>query len=377
MRVLHILDSLDPRYGGPVRAVFDLSSQAINYGIESEFAGFSTVCETSSSESSHIFRITPPKAYRHAPDFEPWLKANLHRFDGVVIHSVWVHWGWVASRECALGNVPYACFPHGMLEPWPVRGQGLFKFLKKRVYWSARERHIVDAARCLLFTTDRERRLSQQTFSLGEVPMRVIPYGVRMTPESEEFVPEGDLRAIAGRPYALFLGRVHPKKNPHLLLSAWAEAAPKDWLLVIAGPSSAAYSAKLHALRKDLDLEAKVIMLDFVNGGRKAWLFRNAKWFLLPSSQENFAVAAFEALQYGCPVVLSDQVALAEQMSPNTPVLPVQISSWARFFSTTLPDERQRQKIRESQVDHARAQFDLEQIGAGWSQSLIQIFAKR
>lgn len=41
--------------------------------------------------------------------------AELPRFDGVVIHGMWMHAGLVAMQACMRSGVPYAYFPHGML----------------------------------------------------------------------------------------------------------------------------------------------------------------------------------------------------------------------------------------------------------------------
>ena len=373
MQILHVLDSIDPRYGGPVRAVVDLSERAREHGIESHYAAFAPMVPKHPVPYTHIFKTEWPSSYRYCRDFVPWLHKNLSRFDGVVLHSLWLYWGWAASRECARLRVPYACFPHGMLEPWPVRGQGWKKRIKKELYWKWRESKVIAGARCLLFTTSRELHLAKRTFRLPQIPMFVVPYGSSTSTRPVGSKPEG-LQHLEGRKYVLFFGRLHPKKNPELLIRAWAQAAPKDWLLILAGPSEPKYRERLKKLVTQFEMNNRVQFLDFVDGARKAWLLTNASWFVLPSSQENFAVAVLEAIQHGCPAAVSDQVAIAEKLPAQTPKLRTILEDWVTFFREQASDENFRTQIRDAQARLAREHFNMETLAHGWSDALLRAF---
>ena len=52
----------------------------------------------------------------------------------------------------------------------------------------------------------------------------------------------------------------------------------------------------------------------FWRGEAKWQALRQAHWFVLPSASENFGIAAVEALAAGTPVILSPEVAIAEQI---------------------------------------------------------------
>ena len=146
--MLHICDSLNPRYGGPAKAVVDLCKHGAMADLEVEFVSFGEDREHwNIGFPVQCFRTKKFALFHYPVGLGQWLKANLHRFSGVVIHSMWVEWGWVTARECRRSGIPYSYFPHGMLEPWSVERQGFAKRLKKVLYWYLRERHIVTGAK--------------------------------------------------------------------------------------------------------------------------------------------------------------------------------------------------------------------------------------
>lgn len=375
MRILHVLDSLDPRYGGPARAVVDLCARGPAYGVESEFVGFGNAAASPQAATTHNLRLAGPAQLRYPPGWRAWLQENLGRFDGVVLHASWCAWGSIAASECRKDGVRYAYFPHGMLEPWPVHGQGLLKRAKKLLYWSLLEKNVVRHSESLLFNTGREMRLSAQSLALPPVKSTVIPYGVAIDPKPAPPEPPSGLEDLAGVRYGLFLSRIHPKKNPDLLIRAWAQGTMDAWTLVIAGPSAPEYLESLKRLAAEHRIAHRVRFIGFVEGTAKAWLFQHARWFLLPSSQENFGVAPLEAIWYNCPAVLSDQVALAEEMPNPTPMLPVSVQDWAAFFKEKFDDENFRQELLRAQREYVDDRFDIEKLAEGWSMTLKQIFA--
>ena len=131
----------------------------------------------------------------------------------MVIHGSWTYHSWAAARECANAGIPYAYFPHGMLEQWAMHGQGTLKSLKKRLYWQLFERRICQGARCTFFTTLRERALSPSAVALSRETHLMRPYGMdaHVTPVLTPANPA--LQQPKDKNIALFLGRLHSKKT--------------------------------------------------------------------------------------------------------------------------------------------------------------------
>ena len=161
------------------------------------------------------------------------------------------------------------------------------------------------AARLAVTVPDRAIAVSkslQQTLSVDyETNVTHIRNGVDLvdldvTPEP---VPE-----VADRPFALFLGRFVPEKQPHLLIEAF-KSLDTDARLVLAGPFHHAGDYE-ERVRKSAAGDERIVLIGPRYGPQKAWLLRNAKVFVLPSNLEGFPITPLEALATGTDVLVSD-----------------------------------------------------------------------
>jgi glycosyltransferase involved in cell wall biosynthesis len=379
LRVLHVLHSLDQRYGGPLRAVLDLSARSISLGLGAEVLGFGPLSIPDNPfppELIHELPIGFPRRYGYCPGLRTWTDVNLARFDGVILHGMWLYPNWTLLKACNRANVPYICFPHGMLDPWSIFGQGRFKAAKKTLYWLLRERSIFRNASAVFFTTERERRLAQETFVLPAISFVVVPYGVDGPHGASPAPARPELHIPANRKVALFLGRVHPKKNVDFLIKAWAQAKlDPSWLLIVAGSAEPEYRKVLEALAKQCDVQKQVRFVGSVAGTDKSYLLGRASWFLLPSKQENFGIAVLEALNAGCPVAISDQVYLADSFHDKSEILPVNLDAWVEFLRDRMPDERHRQTIIRLDREYLIPKFSIGVVTRNWAETITDVFA--
>lgn len=378
MKILHILPSLQQSYGGPIRAVLDLSARATKFGLESEILGFGELSVPDNPldpNRIHSLPVSMLRRYCYSPGLRTWLRANLQRFSGVVLHGMWLYPNWAASSECRKLGIPYACFPHGMLEPWAVYRQSPWKAIKKVIYWRVREQRIFSRARCSYFTTNRERDLAKSTFHLGGMHLLLAPYGVDVSQERAVAPATPRLLQPPDRKIALFLGRLHPKKNVSLLIEAWRHARPPEsWHLVIAGSGDDVYSTQLRKLISDLDLTEQVHMVGFVSGEDKSYLLQRASWFLLPSQQENFGVAVVEAITHGCPVVISDQVYIADSMHEQSEILSLDPDEWVKFIRERMQDDVWRNTIVALDRERLFDTLSIQAVARRWASVLTETF---
>ncbi len=317
MRILHIVGSISPAAGGPTEAIRML----IRYAPPGYTAELVTLDDPESPFLAELpFPVhalgTAPKRW-YSPQLVPWLRANRHRFDGVIVHGLWEYTG-LAARRAFAGSLPYVVFPHGMLDPYFKRAFPR-KHLKKWVYWLWSEYWVLRRASRVLFTTAAERDLAAQSFWLHRWSSLVVPLGTDAPPADPTSLQRSFFHlapAVDGKRFLLFLGRIDPKKGCDLLLKAFARIAPEhpDLHLVIAGPDPRDWSVQLHRIAEEAGVADRVHWPGMLRGDAKWGAFAACEAFILPSHQENFGIAPVEALASGKPVLLSQPVNIAADL---------------------------------------------------------------
>jgi len=169
-------------------------------------------------------------------------------------------------------------------------------------------------------------------------------------------------------PTALFMSRLHPKKNVQGLLRAWTQvvADRPDAQLWGAGDGDDDYVARLHDTVAQHDLGDSVSFLGFVSGDEKQRVFREAWAFALPSHQENFGVAVLEAVAAGLPVVISGAVQLRGFVEANDLGVVVDRSDPAAIaagLQAVLTDESGRRRVGEEGPAAVQDTFSVGRVG--------------
>ncbi|AFL87760.1 glycosyltransferase [Terriglobus roseus DSM 18391] len=319
MRILHVIPTLNPAMGGPIEGVRTLFTY-VNEG----YIGEAVTADLPDAPwlqglafPVHALGPSTGGTYGYNARLLPWLRANIDRFDGVIVNGLWQYNG-LPAMLAARGRKPYMVFTHGMLDPYFKRRYPL-KHLKKVLYWYPFEYWVLRRAYRVLFTTETEERLAQESFAAWRWRPQVVPYGIR-APQSR---PEDDIStflehvpAVRGKRFLIYLSRIHPKKGCDLLLQAFSEvsASDPDLHLVMAGPDETGWIPELKAVAEKAGCGHRVHWPGILRGPAKWGAFRAAEAFILPSHQENFGIAVAEALAAGLPVLLSDKVNIGDML---------------------------------------------------------------
>jgi glycosyltransferase involved in cell wall biosynthesis len=314
MRLLQLVPSLDPRGGGPMEALRQLSLQLHRQGhvvevacLDMPDAGFLR------DYPLPVHALGPASlGYRYCKRLVPWLRTHAGNYDAVIVNGMWQHCGLAAWRALAGGGTPYYVYPHGMLDPWFKRRYPL-KHLKKWLYWPWAEYRVLRDARAVIFTCSEERLLARESFWLYRCTETVAALGTAPISPQQAAAGEHFLRAypqLQGKRVLLFLGRIHEKKGCDLLIEAFARVAERDQqlCLVMCGPDHDGWSQRLQQRCAELGIEERVAWTGMLEGELKWGAFMTAELFVLPSHQENFGIAVIEALACGTPVLISDKV---------------------------------------------------------------------
>jgi glycosyltransferase involved in cell wall biosynthesis len=321
MRILHIIATLNPAAGGPVESVKTLMSYS-SIGYNGEAVTLDDPNAPYLKEIKFPVHAIGPTStnYGYTPKLVPWLEANRDRFDGIVVNGLWQYCGLSALRAIA-GKKPYMVFTHGMLDPYFKRAFPL-KHAKKWPYWAGVEYRVLRSAYRVLFTSEAEKELAEQSFWLHRWTPHVVPYG-SAGPRGDAEKQKEDFFAkcpeARSRRYLLFLGRIHRKKGCDMLIDAFAKVAGDDpgLDLVMVGPDQQGWGTELKEAAKRLGIEERVHWPGMVTGEAKWGAFYGCEAFILPSHQENFGISVAEAMACSKPVLLADKVNIAEDIAKD------------------------------------------------------------
>ncbi len=324
MRILHVVASLAPRHGGPTRAALGMVAALRAEGADAALLSSNDdlggelpvpLKTWTTNEGVPVIYLPRIRARQHTlvgftytPGMAGWLRRHVKEYDFVHVHTVFSHPANVAMREARRAGVPYAVRPLGQLCRWSM----LQRAWVKRLQMALVTRRNINGASFIHATTPME---AVEMAELGfRSPCRVLPHGIDLPP----LFPGAreDLRRELGLKEServlVFMSRFHEKKGIELLLDACFGL--RDVRLVLAGSGEADYEALLRQKSADLGLADRVQWRGFVQGDAKWRLLQGADLFVLPSYSENFGIAVLEASACGLPVLISDQVALAEDV---------------------------------------------------------------
>ena len=316
MKILRSIHSVNPAVGGPIESIKQSSLNLTRRGHVVEIISLDAPEAPWVREFPvKVHALGPGRSsYGYAPAFTRWLRDRHAGYDAVVVQGVWQYNSFGVWRALRGTTTPYFVFPHGMLDPWFKRRYPL-KHLKKWLYWPWAEYRVLRDATAVLFTSEAERRLARESFSLYQCHERVVNYGTAAPDIELESAREDFLNAfpyVRGKRLLLFLSRLHEKKGCELLLEAFAairKSSDRALHLVMAGPcADAAYLRSLQDLAAANGGGENVTFTGMLAGTQKWGAFRAAEAFVLPSHQENFGIAVAEALACGTPVLISNKV---------------------------------------------------------------------
>jgi len=236
-----------------------------------------------------------PDALGYSRDFPALLRAA--RLNLLHCHGIWQAHVAAAGRWVGHTGRPLVISLHGMLDPWITR-RGRWKKHLARLGW---ERQAWRAASLFHgLTEDEGRDIHRETPS---AQVAIVP-----NPAPAVSAP-GD--RFPG-PTALFLGRLHEKKNLDALLAAWRMAhpnLPKGAKLIVAGWED---GARIARLERTLVQTPNIAFVGAAFGAQKQALFDVARFFVLPSLSEGLPMAVLEAWSAGVPSIMSEACHLPE-----------------------------------------------------------------
>lgn len=333
MRILNVIASLDPSYGGPIDGAQRLATAWRDKGHHVAFVTLDASTASYIVDDPDVVGLgafgSAPSAQRRVLGLKerfgysdrliPWLRSHVREYDVVLVHALW-NFSTLAARATLINSgVPYFIFPHGALDPWFKKTYPI-KDLAKTILWPFNEGKLMKHAAGVLFTTEEEQRLAEDSYWPYQVKPAVIGFGSSEN-ECPDIQQQRDFRAsvpaLGDRQFLLFLSRIHPKKGCDLLIEGFARVASEypTLDLVFAGPDQTGWQSDLETLAQRKGIDRRIHWTGMISGATKWGAYSASEAFILPSHSENFGVVVAEALSCGKPALISDKVNLWREVA--------------------------------------------------------------
>lgn len=380
MRILYISSYYKPAYiyGGPAKSIAAMCEALARQGAQV------TVLTTNANGDEllnvplegpvdvdgvtvHYQPVTDflPRTFFHSPALARACDGLVREHDVVVLETFFTYPTHPAVKACRKWNKPYIIPPRGQLLPWAL-GQKAFK---KRVYLALYGRRQLDRAAGLQCTDPSE---AQSIASLRlRAPGFIVPNGV----DSRTFAKlpvRGLFRRKFGIPknanLLLFVGRLHPKKRPDIVLDALSavQSLPTETHLAMAGPDEMKLAPKLQSQAGQLGCADKFHTAGLLKEDELLSALVDSDLLLMPSEpeSENFGMSALEAMAAGLPILVSDGVPVgywAEKAGAGR-MVPCMRDDFKRAAREMLSDPKLLKEMGNKGQALARQQFDIEII---------------
>ena len=218
--------------------------------------------------------------------------------DVLHLHSCYLPVNVSLAGFATRSGLPYVVSPHGAITPGSLGVRGWLKLPYKYLF----ERPLLNKA-AFVHSLGTHEELSRYGV---RSPIVTIPNGVELPSDGQDGVNNPGPREISQTRRFLFLGRIDPYvKGLDLLVAAVARVAPRDFVVVIAGPSHRNGRESLERTIRRLGVAQRVRVQGACQGPRKQALLNRADVFVHTSRYEGMPHAVLEACSRGLPCLVT------------------------------------------------------------------------
>ena len=374
MRILTIAGPLHREFGGPPMAATGIASSLSSLGYQVKII----VCGQSVADTQdnsiffnklsragsevQILRRKKESKYGAVLRFDEFksIWKDIKKSEFVILHQVFELQYLALFPLLLMLKKPYAVMPHGTLTTYQRKQHRIRKFL-----FSLSTYFFLNSSASIFVATEQERdQLPRYLKSKGNVVGLGIDTQDRQTGRAVQLTPTFNL---------LFMGRIAKKKRLDIALQAFALASKESNLrmkFIVCGSGDERDMVQLKNLAAALHIEADVEFRGWVDFNGKQLAFQESDCFILTSEDENFAIAAAEALAHGVPCILSSNVALASLVTKHSAgivfekLVPLEIEKVISEISKSDREVLRRASLR------AASELSWDAIAEQWDSSI-------
>jgi glycosyltransferase involved in cell wall biosynthesis len=300
-KLIQISTSLDSRLGGPV----DVVENTMNFLSKKNTENRLIIFGSYSVDISWVLTKSTFRNNRYGFFFgfvSKALRQELYTADILVIHGYYLYSTYLAIKHSKTNQI--FLMPHGSLEEYQQSRSRIKKYLFEsliKIFLKKRKIHFIVGS------------TSEVTSIHSKFPhcaISVVGLGVDLE--------EIKAKVFHGQPQKplnlICLSRISDKKRIDLAIMVCNQLIANgiDCTLNVVGSGDTYLTNSLQKLVRELQLEKVVTFSGFLKGAQKWEALKMSDVFLLPSENENFAVAVAESIAMGVPVLVSKNVAMHE-----------------------------------------------------------------
>lgn len=331
MRILHVIDSINLRQGGPSVSVPALAEAQVKLGhvVTIVCRDYRHLGSMNHAEGVKIISVSGGRWNMRAgcfsPRFQRVVGEQSESSDIIHSHGLWTAAGYYARKALVAvkerrQSIHLVVSPRGMLTPWALQRS----YWRKWVAWRLFERGNLEIVDLFHATSHEEagqlqeaitKKLKFRSKSPGTINSVVVPNGVRVSNHlPERTVLEAKHPMLKKKKWILFMSRIHPKKGLLELAKAWVgmRSDYPEWELAIAGGEDDPDYARV--VRNEL--KGAGVWLGEVQHEDKWSALGNAGFLALPSYSENFGIVVAESLAMSRPVLTTTETPWGAAKSP-------------------------------------------------------------
>jgi len=291
------------------------------------------------------------------------LWSDVRKADFIILHQVFALQFIITFPILVLSRKPYAVMPHGSLTNYQRKQHKLRKFLAYPGTYS-----FLKLAKAIFVATEQER---SQLPKFLQKKGKVVGLGIDIPNLYSEKLVKSTLSFNL-----LFMGRIARKKRLDIALQAFALASKKSTIemkFIVCGSGEEHEMAQLRKLVATLQIDSEVEFRGWVDFFDKQRAFLESDCFILTSEDENFAVAAAEALSYGIPCILSSNVALSNLVMKHNAGVVLNELNYSEIEMAISKIASLNKDIMKNSSLRAASEIGWESIAKKWEECIMEI----
>jgi glycosyltransferase involved in cell wall biosynthesis len=312
MRILQVIPRFNPKLGGGVNVVFNVSKFLAKRGhevtiITTDCGGidknYIKIIQQEGVEVIPFRNIINFGLFILSPSMKEWLSKNIKNYDVIHLNGARSYQNNIVCQYAKKYNIPYILQAHGSIL------RIIEKQKLKKLYDLVWGYKIYKESSKAIALTNSEAE-AYQVMGIDREKIEIVPNGVDLS-KFKDLPKRGEFR----RKYSiqdtekivLYLGRLHKSKGIELLMEAFSELTTKlnNAKLFLVGPDDG-YELKLKKFIKDLKIENKIIFTGLVSENEKIMALIDADVFVTPRFY-GFPITFAESCVCGLPIITTKE----------------------------------------------------------------------